>query len=157
MNKKSLPMVGIAIGIIVIGVVVVTLSNQGVIPELLDEDNEVHDAVWSGPVGVTQYKHKLGENVYLLIRGIQPHEKGAIGVFTPEGILYKSFEYDGSEKADFNQYFFPDTFAELKICTPDQLVGIWTVVFADNSYPPLEFEMTDEWIRSGEATIFTEC
>ena len=158
MNKKIVPMAGIAIAFIVAGVLVFNIPETEVEDEYADDNlGQAHDAVWSGPIGVTQYEHRLGENVYFIIRGLQSDEKGMIGVFTPEGILYKSFEYDGSKKTSFNQYFSPDTIAFLDICKPEQLVGIWNVVFSDNSYPPLQFEIINEYTRSGETSIFVEC
>ncbi|ABK78647.1 hypothetical protein CENSYa_2044 [Cenarchaeum symbiosum A] len=116
-----------------------------------------HQTIWSGPIGILQYEHRLGENVFYIMRGLRADDQGAVGIFSPEGILYRSFQYDGSKKSEFNQYFFPDTSAALKICTPEQLVGTWRVVFANNEYPPLEFVMTDEYIPGGEGTIGTVC
>ena len=161
LNKKIIPAIAIPVGIIIVlGIfsfpneIVCDIEND---PDCDDHIKKQHESVWSGPIGVTQYEHRLGENVYLLIRGLQPNEVGTIGVFTPEGILYKSFEYDGSNKSDFNQFFYPDTFAEIEICKPEQLVGTWKVLFADNSYPPLEFIMTDEWLPGAEVSITVVC
>ena len=78
-------------------------------------------------------------------------------IYTPKGILYKTIPYDGSKKSDFKQYFYPDTFKTLNICTPEDLVGIWQIVFEDGSYQTLEFEMTDEWIDGAEVSITIVC
>lgn len=160
--NKFLPAIGVPITAIIIGLIVFALPSEPECdlsndPDCDDDIKKMHDTLWSGPIGVTQYEHRLGEDVFFLIRGLQPDEKGVIGIFTPEGILYKSFEYDGAKKPDFNQYFYPDTFAEFNICVPEQLVGTWKVVFADNSYPPLEFVMLDEYIRGGEASVTVVC
>ena len=161
--KKTYPSIAIVAAVIIVGIIVFTTSSpvqNNYDPDDPDGDDNIpqqHDYVWSGPIGVTQYEHRLGENVYFVVRGLQPHESGTIGIFTPEGILYKTVQYDGTKKSDFNYFFFPDTFAEFDICTPEQLVGIWKVVFADNSYPPLEFKMTDEWLPGGEAAVTVVC
>ena len=158
--NKVIPAISIPLAAIIIGVVVFAFPTNVEYDDDPDNDDNLrkqHESIWSGPLAVTQYEHRLGEDVFFLIRGLQPDEIGAIGVFTPEGILYKSFEYDGSKKPDFNQYFFPDTFAEFDICKPEQLVGIWKVVFADNSYPPLEFKIINEYIAGGEAAITVVC
>ena len=126
-------------------------------PDCDDKIEKQHEAIWSGPIAVTKYEHKLGENVFFLIRGLQSDEIGAIGVFTPNGILFKTIYYDGSKKPDFNQFIFPDTTAELDICTPEELVGIWKIVFTDKKYPALEFKIIDEYIDGGEAGIGTVC
>ena len=72
-------------------------------------------------------------------------------------MLFKSFQYDGSLKSDFNLYFYPDTSVFSKICTPEELVGIWKIVFTNNAYPTLEFEMIDEYIGGGEAGVTIVC
>ncbi len=124
-----------------------------------DDDNEgkQHDFVWSGPIGVTKYQHKLGEDVFLVVRNLQPNDKSTLHIFTPKGVEYKTIPYNGALKSDFNQYFFPDTFEILEICTPEDLIGIWRIVIEDGSYPTLEFEMTDEWIQGAEASITVVC
>ena len=161
--KKILPVIIISSVVVIIGIVIFAIPStiqNGYDPDDPDGDDNIkqsHDYVWSGPIGVTQYEHRLGESVFFVIRGLLPDEKGTIGVFTPEGILYKTINYDGSKKSDFNQHFFPDTFAEIDVCTPEQLVGVWKVIFADNSYPPLEFVMTDEWLPSGKAAVTVVC
>jgi len=116
-----------------------------------------HESVWSGPLSITQYEHKLGENVYLQIRDLKPHEKGNLYIITPQEVFFRTIPYDGSIKTDFNQYFTPDTFTLLQICTPEDLVGKWKVVFEDGSYPPLEFEILNEFIEGGEINIQVEC
>lgn len=155
MGKKTTRIAGIAIAVIVIGIIFAFLSLQEF--DVSFDEGKPHDAVWSGPLGVTQYKHKLGDDVFLMVRGLQAHEIGVIHVYTPEGIEYKTIYYDGSVKSDFNQYFYPDTSFVLKICTPEELVGIWNAVFENNAYPPLQFEMTDEWIEGAEVSIIVVC
>jgi len=124
-----------------------------------DDDNEgkQHDYVWSGPVGVTQYQHRLGDDIFLVVRDLQPNDKDTLHIYTPKGIEFETISYDGAVKSDFNQYFYPDTFERLNICTPEDLVGIWRIVFEDGSYPTLEFEMTDEWIIGAQASITVVC
>ena len=160
--NKFIPAVAVPIIAIIFGVAIVAFpagdqcdyEND---PDCDDHIKQQHDIVWAGPIGVLQYEHRIGENVYFLIRDLQPNEKGAIGVFTPYGVLYKTIYYDGSKKPDFNQFFFPDTTAELEICTPEELMGVWKVVFTDKSYPTLEFEITDEWLPGAEAAIDVVC
>jgi len=153
LNRK-IPIIAVSIGIVI--VLIVFFSN---LSSELDDIfvSKQHDSIWSGPLGVTQYEHKLGENVFVQVRDLKPHEKGNFYVFTPKGILYETIPYDGSLKTDFNQFFTPDTFKLLKICTHEDLVGKWRIVFEDGSYPSLEFEMLNEFIRSGEVNIQVEC
>ena len=155
-NSKSLIIVGIISALILISIV--SFSSSLDENKVKGQNNIVKDTgVYSGPVTITKYEHKLGENVFFQVKGLQPHEKGNIFVFTPKGILFKTYEYDGSLKSNFNQYFTPNTFKPYGICEPDDLVGKWKMVFEDNSYQPLEFEFINEFIRSGEVNIKVVC
>ena len=156
MNKGIVP--------IVIVVVIAAIGASAYFVMLSEDPNagenqssEFQNAISSGPVTILQYEHKLSENVFLHIRGIDPNEKGNIRFFTPEGVLYKTIAYDGSIKQDFNQYFKPETSIIKKICTPEELVGEWTVAFDNNVYPALKFKVLDEYLRGGEEDINTVC
>jgi len=153
LNRK-IPIIAVPVCIAII--LIVFFSN---LSSELDDIfvSKQHESIWSGPLGVTQYKHKLGESVFVQVKGLKPHEKGNFYIFTPQGILFRTISYDGSTKTDFNQYFTPDTIKVLNICTYEDLVGIWEIVFEDGSYPALEFEMLNEFIRSGKTNIQVEC
>ncbi len=155
MRKKTSLILGAIIAAVSIGIIVAFTIEQPLISN--DDEGKQHDYVTSGPVSVTQYKHRLGDDVFLVVSGLQPNEKDTLHIFTPKGVEYKTIPYDGSKKSNFKQYFYPDTFATLKICTPEDLVGIWKIVFEDGSYSTLEFEITDEWVAGAEASIKVEC
>ena len=155
-NSKGILIIGIVSGLILISIVSFSISLDE--NKVNEENNIVKDVgVYSGPLTITQYEHKLGESVFFHVKGLQPNEKGNIHVFTPQGILFKTYQYDGSVKSDFSQYFTPDTYKPSGICKPDELVGKWKMVFEDGSYPTLEFEFTNEFIRSGEVNIQVVC
>ena len=115
MNKKISIIIGVIIIASIIGIASMfsnvetnnTLDTDD--PDGDDNINKEHEYVWSGPLGVTQYEHRLGDNVFVVMRGLQPNERGTVGIFTPQGVMFKSFEYDGSLKPNFNYYFYPDT------------------------------------------------
>ena len=158
-NTKGLVLSGIIAGIIIV-LVAYSINFQddnGTNNENKNNKIVKDTGVYSGPITVLQYEHKLGESVFLHVRGLKPHENGNIYIFTPQEILFKKIPYDGSLKTDFNQYFTPDTFTLLQICTPEDLVGKWKIVFEDGSYPPLEFEILNEFIEGGEINIQVEC
>ena len=153
MNRK-IPIIAVPVGIVII--LIVFFSNLGT------EFDDVfikkqHEVIWSGPVGVTKYQHRLGDNVFLVIRNLQPNEKDTLHIYTPKGVEYKTVFYDGAFKSNFNQYFYPDTNAFLNICTPEDLIGIWKIVFEEGSYDTLEFEMTNKWVDGAEASITVVC
>lgn len=146
MNRK---IVVLPVALAIIGAVVLAAYAP-------DADDDTDD-VRPSPVSVTKYEHRLGENVFLQIGGLEPDDRGTIGIFTPEGLLYRSFEYDGAAKHEFNHYFFPDTSRILGVCTPEQLIGVWEIIDSDGAYEPVEFEMTDQYIQGGEDIVTTVC
>lgn len=155
---------GIIAAVIIASMVYVFALNDYVIgcdievdPDCDDNIKKRHDSVSSGPLSVTQYEHRLGENVFFNINGLLPTEKGTIEVYTPKGVLFKTIQYDGSVKPNFNQYFKPDTLAVQNICTKDDLVGEWVAIFTNNEYMPLKFVMVDEFIIGGEKDIVPVC
>jgi hypothetical protein len=115
------------------------------------------DAISSGPLTITQYKHRLSENVFLIVSGLAPNEKGNIRIFMPDGRLYKTIQYDGSVKNSFNQFFRPDTSKVLGICEQEEIVGIWKVLFDNNVYSPLSFEILNEHLDGPDVRLKKEC
>ena len=62
------------------------------------------DALTSGPLTITKYEHKITENIFMIISGLEKNDKGNIRIFMPDGRLYKTIQYDGSKKESYNQY-----------------------------------------------------
>jgi hypothetical protein len=120
-------------------------------------DQDYPDALTSGPLTITQYEHKISDNIFMIVSGVGFEEKGNIRVFMPDGRLYKTLEYDGSVKDRFNVYFKPDTSATRKICEQEELVGIWRVLFDNNVYPPLEFEIINEHRNGPDIRLPKSC
>ena len=115
------------------------------------------DAITSGPLTITKYQHKISENIFIIVSGLNHDEKGNIRIFMPDGRLYKTLEYDGSLKNGFNSYFKPDTSASRKICEQEELVGIWTVLFDNDVYPPLHFEIINEHLSGPDIRLPKSC
>ena len=121
--------------------------------------------VWqtSGPFQIDKEQYSLGELVLIRI-GLQnelgfstelkPDEKGQIVFLMPSNgthqTVYITIPFDGSEKVTFNQYFKPQLSTALDICSKDDLLGSWTVVFQGTNYKNLKFEIIDEYIPGDE-------
>lgn len=160
LDRRALPMIVAAAAIVAGGIVVFNLPDApggGAAAPAMGGPSAPGLPVSSGPVTVMQYGHRLGDSVFVSVAGLAPGEAGAIAVFAPDGTAYRQYEYDGSVKGSFNAYFMPDTSARLGLCTPGDLVGTWTVVFAGGAYRPLQFAVSDEWVPGSEDTIDDEC
>ena len=125
--------------------------------EIIPEGRAHPDAVSSGPLTITQYQHKLSENIFIIVSGLEPNEKGSIRIFMPDGRLYKTIQYDGSVKNGFNSYFKPDTSKVRGICEQEEIVGIWKVQFDNNVYSPLSFEILNEHLDGPDVRLTKAC
>jgi len=159
MRKKIIPII---IGIIVVssaalaGIILIKEPNVDV-KNPSETDDDFSAQLNSGPFTILKYEYKLGERVFLVVDGLQENEKGNIKIFTPEDRLFLKIPFDGFGKSSFNQYFKPDTAKSGVACDPEELVGIWTVVFEGVSYQPIKFEFINEYIQGGEADIKYVC
>ncbi len=152
--------IAIVFGITAVGM----LSDELIIKNILNVPSNVEkpglghpDALTSGPLTITKYEHKITENIFMLISGLEKNDKGAIRIFMPDGRLYKTIQYDGLQKENFNQYFKPDTSKSRGICEQEELVGRWAVVFDNNAYPPLVFEIINEHLEGPDIRLPKSC
>ena len=122
--------------------------------------------IWqtSGPFQIDRDKYSLGELVFLRIGDLQPGENGQVVFLRPSNgthyEVYKAIPFDGS-KPGFNQYFRPDLSRGLGICTIDDLLGEWRVVFRDINgtklYENLSFEIVNKTIPGDEDLYVPAC
>ena len=159
MKKKFIPVILGAIAITVVVLISVILTEeQSVDRNFLSETTpKPSEQISSGPLTILNYKHRLADNVFFMVTGLEPNQKGNFLVFTPEGILYTTIPFDGAEKSGFNYYFKPDTVRGLKVCAIEELVGTWTVIFSGIDYQALRFEIINEFVLGGEAEIGEVC
>jgi len=145
--------------IIIAGVIVAIVFASTYFASLQTEKSAYKEFEYltSGPFSVIEYQHKLGEDIHIITHGIAPTEKGTIRVYTPKNVEYVSYPFDGSVKSDFNVYFKVTTSARKDRCSPDDLIGIWTMRFEGVPYPPIQFEFINEYILGGEANIKNLC
>jgi len=171
-GKKS-GIIGGVIAAIIIGVVVIQFSSinennseQDIEPTIIDVDEDgipddvdpfvATPRVWqtSGPFEIDREQYVLGELVLARIGDLATNEKGQIAFLRPLNEthydVYITIPFDGSQKITFNQYFKPSLSRGLGICTKEDLIGNWTVVFQGTDYNNLRFEIVDRYIPGEE-------
>ena len=108
----------------------------------------------SGPFQIDKSQYLLGENIFVRITNLAQNEKGQIAFLRPINethySVYTTIPFDGADKNSFNQYFTPDLSRALKICTEDDLVGTWKVVFQKTNYENLSFEILNKTLPGEE-------
>ena len=152
--------IAVVLGITAVGMLSDELINKNIlnVPSNVEKPGLGHpDALTSGPLTITKYEHKITESIFMIISGLEKNDKGAIRIFMPDGRLYKTILYDGSQKESYNQYFKPDTSKSRNICEQEELVGRWTVVFDKNAYPPLVFEIINEHLDGPDIRLPKSC
>jgi hypothetical protein len=101
----------------------------------------------SGPFQIDRSEYAIGEKIFLVMGGINENEKGQIAFMRPLNdthySVYITIPFDGIKKDVFNYYVEPQISKTKKICSIDDIIGKWAVVFRGTDYPNLYFEITD--------------
>ncbi|AFS81963.1 hypothetical protein [Candidatus Nitrosopumilus sediminis] len=117
--------------------------------------------ITSGPFQIDRSEYVLGEKIFLVIGGLQQYEKGQVAFLRPLNDthykVYQTIPFDGSKKNVFNYYIQPQISKENGICSIDDLVGDWTVVFRGTNYENLKFRITDKILPGDEDSYEPVC
>ena len=151
--KIVIPVIIIAI---IVSIVIVSLDQ-----EITEEQIEVQ---WreSGPFSIEKYEYYLGEKIFFRVSDLPKDAKGEAIFFRPANIpnvekisdgvskdtnakkKYMSIEFDGEQKQSFNRYFEPRLSELRKICSPDELIGEWKIVFHGTQYDDMDFKILNQ-------------
>ena len=117
--------------------------------------------ITSGPFQIDRSKYVLGEKIFLIIGGLKYQEKGQVVFLRPLNdthySVYQTIPFDGAKKNAFNYYIEPKLSKRDEICTSNDIVGNWTVVFRGTNYPNLKFEITDQVLPGEESNYQPVC
>jgi hypothetical protein len=120
------------------------------IEKIADENQyEVLPREWqtSGPFQIDRSEYAIGEKIFIRIEGLDFQEKGQIAVMRPLNdthySVYLRIPFDETKKGGFNFYVEPQLSKTRGLCSVDDIIGEWTLVFRGTDYPNLYFEITD--------------
>ncbi len=138
-----------------ISVIAVVAITAGIIYYLNHQMSGSVTEQWitSGPFAINNSTYRLGDNVFMTITGLKPTDVGKMVVTDPKGGIFTQVPFNGTEKSSFNYYFKPDTERLEKLCTPQDLVGTWTITFQGTTYRSLTFKVVNEWVEGSQAEI----
>ena len=128
----------------------------------LENEYSPKDRKWisSGPFSIDRSEYILGEKIFMVMSGLGMDEKGQIAVLRPLNdthySVYQTYAFDGASKQAANIYFEADLSKSDGVCTVDDLVGDWIMVFRGTDYPNLEFKVTDD-ILPGDEEHYEPC
>ena len=115
-----------------------------------ENEYEVVPREWqtSGPFQIDRNQYAIGEKIFLKIDGLPFTDKGQVAVMRPLNdthySVYLTVPFDGTNKAAFNYYLDPQLSKTRGLCSIDDILGKWALVFRGTNYPNLNFEMTDK-------------
>ena len=117
--------------------------------------------ITSGPFQIDRSQYVAGEKIFLVIGGLEYEEKGQFTFLRPlndtHNSVYLTVPFDGEKKNAFNYYIQPQLSKTRGLCTIDDIVGSWTVVFRGTDYKNLKFEITDKIIPGDEDSYQPVC
>jgi len=155
--------VGIAIIIGVIGFQIYdTTYQRSTVEEYYEDQVGVKNVVYpENPqflhgLKINKDKYLVGEKIFFSVQGIPMGLKDAVSFYTPEGILFVQYPFDGNEKTNFKHYWKPSLSKQRGICDVEQLVGEWTALFVGLPDEKLHFQVTDE-ILPGHEEFYVTC
>ena len=117
--------------------------------------------ITSGPFQIDRSQYALGEKIFLRIGGLGYEEKGQIAFMRPLNdthySVYLTVPFDGANKDAFNYYIEPQLSKTRGLCSVDDVLGKWAVVFRGTTYPNLQFEITEEFVPGQESNFEPVC
>ncbi len=123
------------------------------IEKIADENEyEILPREWqtSGPFQIDRTQYALGEKIFLRIGGIQFQEKGQVAVMRPLNdthySVYLTIPFDGAKKEAFNYYLEPQLSKTRGLCSVDDVLGKWALVFRGTNYSNLNFEIVNKTV-----------
>ena len=71
--------------------------------------------------------------------------------------VYLTIPFDGTKNSGFNYYVEPQLSKSKGLCTVDDFVGNWRVVFRGTDYQDLQFRITDDILPGDEEKYQPVC
>ena len=156
---------GIGILAIILALILVSYQESDVVKDTLDKeiqerldeiqriasesDYEPLPREWitSGPFQIDRSKYAIGEKIFIRISGLEFNDKGQIAVMRSLNAthysVYFTIPFDGAQKSEFNYYIDPIISKSKGLCSVDDIMGKWSLVFRGTNYPSLDFEITE--------------
>ena len=148
--------------------IIIVIIVAGIIVFNSEQETIEEGVAWraaSGPFQIEKYEYYLGEKIFFNAINIPTDVKGEILFLRPEldrsnlkikelegiseelvskKVKYIGIEFNGENKQNFNKFFEP-RFSEWNgICSRDDLVGQWIIVFLGTQYENINFTVLNQ-------------
>lgn len=120
---------------------------------------KVRGWITSGPFQIDRSEYVLGEKIFIRIGGLDFSEKGQVAFMRPLNdthySVYLTIPFDGANKPAFNYYIDPQLSKSRGLCSIEDVVGDWRVVF--RGIPNLEFKILNQALPGSEESFKDVC
>jgi len=114
--------------------------------------------ITSGPFQIDRSQYLIGEKIFIRIGALEPNEIGQIAFLKLANethyTVYQTIPFDGSTKNSFNVYTDIKLAKTLGLCSIDDILGEWTVVFRGTDYSNIKFNIINQTLP-GEENLFS--
>jgi hypothetical protein len=146
------------IGALVISIIAVIIFINPIDVSPPKKEDEFKNWHRSGPFAINKNEYQIGENVFIAVDGLMPSDIGNAIFVLPNGTTkYISIPFDGTQKPGFNQYFKPSISMARNICSTDDIIGDWTIIFQGTQYEPLRFRILNETVPTEQGNFQKVC
>jgi hypothetical protein len=153
---KKIVIISITIVIIIAAGIILLNSNEQSV-----EEKWISEEVTSGPFTLDKNQYNLGEKIFITVKELQPEDKGQMIFFRPLNSTswsnYKTLDFNGNSKENFNLYFQPQLSEMKKLCSTNELVGTWIVKFIGTDYSDINFKIINQTSSWDERTFDPVC
>ena len=158
---KNLNKVLVVLGITIIAGILVLILNQ-----VSDDENNIFDTVNepvknSGYFQIDKTQYNVGEKIFINMDYLSSEDKGTVLILRPindtHRTTYMSIPFDGAKKDSVNLYLEPKLDKDKGICSTEDLVGIWSIVFYETTYPNIEFKIKNQISNWDKRTFESVC
>ena len=144
MKKQSALIVLIVLIAIITTIVISTYSFSQEIDNNIDENDDV---VWihSGPFSIDREEYRLGHKIFLIANEVNQNDKGTIKLVKinedESQKVIKTYSFDGMKKQSFNIYFSPYPSPVKNICSAEDIIGDYKVIFEGTNYESIKLKI----------------
>ena len=153
MNKGIVIITSAIIIIIILGLTFMINQESEMIPNNTSDNENDYKPLpknWqiSGPFQIDRSEYAIGEKIFIVSTGLQDNDKGEIIFLRPinatHNTIWDKVPFDGSKKSELSMYVEPKISKFDKICTLDDIVGEWFLIFNGTNYPTLSFTINEK-------------
>ena len=142
-NSKIVIIIAVIIGIVIL------VSNQEMISENIIVDELVNESInESGYFQIDRKQYNIGEKIFLNGDYLGKSDKGSILFLRPindtHRTSYMTIPFDGEKNSKISYFLEPKLNKDKGICSIEDLVGVWSIVFYQTTYENIQFEIKNQ-------------